>query len=109
LPKIFTRNYEKGNTPIQAAVDVYGGVCFRLNYQPSFTQSLLFYFPVSWIVGSVNFLGSVLGNVILTLVVFLVEALLLYYRAHLAHSKALQPNGTISRKKENSRSLFAKN
>ena len=83
------QHYEKGKTPIQAAID--GTMEVIPPIVSAIITTLLAFSIFLFLDGRIGeFFGEVSVVVILTLVVSLVEALIIL-PAHLAHSKALQP------------------
>tara|TARA_R110002033_G_scaffold58464_5_gene108248 strand:+ start:229293 stop:232526 length:3234 start_codon:yes stop_codon:yes gene_type:complete len=83
------QHYEKGKTPIQAAID--GTMEVIPPIVSAIITTLLAFSIFLFLDGRIGeFFGEVSVIVILTLVVSLVEALIIL-PAHLAHSKALQP------------------
>ncbi len=86
------QHYEKGKSPVQAAVD---GTMEVLPAIISAIITTILAFSIFLFLDSRigDFFGEVSVIVILTLVVSLVEALIIL-PAHLAHSKALQPRNT---------------
>ncbi len=83
------QHYEKGKTPIQAAID--GTMEVIPPIISAIITTILAFSIFLFLDGRIgDFFGEVSVIVILTLVVSLVEALIIL-PAHLAHSKALQP------------------
>jgi len=83
------QHYEKGKTPIQAAID--GTMEVIPPILSAIVTTLLAFSIFLFLDGRIgDFFGEVSVIVILTLVVSLVEALIIL-PAHLAHSKALKP------------------
>ena len=98
------QHYEKGKTPVQAAVD---GTMEVLPPIISAIITTILAFSIFLFLDSRigEFFGEVAVIVILTLVVSLIEALIIL-PAHLAHSKALQP--LDDKPKKGAASAFAK-
>ncbi len=98
------QHYEKGKTPVQAAVD---GTMEVLPPIISAIITTILAFSIFLFLDSRigDFFGEVSVIVILTLVVSLVEALIIL-PAHLAHSKALQPKS--EKAKTGIAAIFAK-
>ncbi|WP_394750241.1 efflux RND transporter permease subunit [Spongiimicrobium salis] len=87
------QHYEKGKTPIQAAID--GTMEVIPPIISAIITTLLAFSIFLFLDGRIgDFFGEVSVIVILTLVVSLVEALIIL-PAHLAHSKALKPQNDV--------------
>lgn len=90
------QHYEKGKTPIQAAID--GTMEVIPPIVSAIITTVLAFSIFLFLDGRIgDFFGEVSVVVILTLVVSLVEALIIL-PAHLAHSKALQPQDNRPKK-----------
>ncbi|GAA3510091.1 efflux RND transporter permease subunit [Aquimarina addita] len=84
------QHYERGKTPVQAAID--GTMEVIPPILSAIITTILAFSTFLFLDGRIgDFFSEVSTIVILTLVVSLVEALIIL-PAHLAHSKALQPN-----------------
>lgn len=90
------QHYEKGKTPMQAAID--GTMEVIPPIVSAIITTILAFSMFFFLDGRIgDFFGEVSVIVVLTLVVSLVEALIIL-PAHLAHSKALQPVDTRPKK-----------